>query len=276
MSIVPRVPLAAHRFIVTGERAGEDYFEDFDLWMTLAGCATVESLGYSRKLEPGDVFLVPPRIPVRFRIEENSHFQMVYSHFDLLLGDRVVNNARRYIKGRPPRISLPGIPAMNLFFTFDTMELTEELLQATRRDDEAAQLRVQSLILEVLSEARSDLVRSPAERTHGLPLVDAALGYLEKNMQRPLFVADVARELRVSASHLTRIFQAQLGESPIQALVRMRLARAREMLRDPRWNVQEIAVACGYESLSFFTRVFGRQHGCSPTAYRHQLRKLPR
>ncbi|NQU10561.1 helix-turn-helix domain-containing protein [bacterium] len=48
--------------------------------------------------------------------------------------------------------------------------------------------------------------------------------------------------------------------------------RAHSLLRDPTLNIGEAAAACGFESLSYFTRVFARAYGCSPTTYRRGFR----
>jgi AraC-like DNA-binding protein len=83
-------------------------------------------------------------------------------------------------------------------------------------------------------------------------------------------LADVARRLRVSESHLSREFHRATGLTFGEYLTRLRARQAREMLIQTRKSISEIALDTGFGSISQFNRVFRRIYGKPPSA----LRKL--
>jgi transcriptional regulator GlxA family with amidase domain len=64
-----------------------------------------------------------------------------------------------------------------------------------------------------------------------------------------------------------------MGIPPYRWLTKMRVERAKELLKDPRCELAEIALHCGFVDQSHFTRVFSRSEGYSPGRWRrlHRL-----
>jgi transcriptional regulator GlxA family with amidase domain len=69
-------------------------------------------------------------------------------------------------------------------------------------------------------------------------------------------------------STLERTIRRHLGITPQQLLQRMRMNRARHLLTASNLKVGEIALACGYESFSAFSRAFRQTFGCVPGSLR--------
>jgi AraC-like DNA-binding protein len=254
-------------------------FDDFDLLVPIEGRSTVEILGRSYPLDAGTCLLLPPMVAIIQHIAPDTDYRIAYFHFDIASRGEVLRDALDCVRplsegAATPTLTLPGLPALALFAPLDTARLADRLLRAVRRWDDVSQLQSQSLVMGALAEHRREALRPPRGRGRGASAVDAALEYLEDHLHRPIFVTDVARHLRLSPTHLTRLFRAQLHESPMQALIRMRLSRAQSLLRDPALNIGEVAAACGFDSLSFFTRVFTRKFGRPPTAYRREFGRL--
>lgn len=81
-------------------------------------------------------------------------------------------------------------------------------------------------------------------------------------------VERLAQRLGISDRHLRRIFEAQLGVSPLQYLQTRRLLSAKQLLADTRLPVTEIALVSGFASVRRFNAVFTAHYGLSPTALR--------
>jgi AraC family transcriptional regulator of adaptative response / DNA-3-methyladenine glycosylase II len=86
----------------------------------------------------------------------------------------------------------------------------------------------------------------------------------------PPSVEALARRLGVSDRHLRRIFEAQLGVSPLQYLQTRRLLSAKQLLADTRLPVTEIALASGFGSVRRFNAAFTAHYGLSPRALRRE------
>jgi AraC family transcriptional regulator len=81
-------------------------------------------------------------------------------------------------------------------------------------------------------------------------------------------LSDVAAGCGLSLSYFTRAFKQSTGDPPHRWLLRQRIERAKELLRDPQVTLAEVAVACGFADQSHFTRVFNASAGASPGVWR--------
>ena len=98
--------------------------------------------------------------------------------------------------------------------------------------------------------------------------VGRALALLHAEPQRRWTVDELAREVALSRSALAERFVAIVAESPMQYLMRWRLALAAQNLRSDREAIARVAERSGYESEAAFSRAFKREFGISPAAWR--------
>jgi transcriptional regulator GlxA family with amidase domain len=95
-----------------------------------------------------------------------------------------------------------------------------------------------------------------------------ALAYMEANVEEPASKARLAAVAGVSVRQLERLFAQHLGATPTEHYLRVRLDRARTLLRQTTLSVMETAVASGFVSPSHFSRAYRAQFGRSPKAER--------
>ena len=99
----------------------------------------------------------------------------------------------------------------------------------------------------------------------------AMLAFLHENYERPIQLCEVARAANVSPRECLRCFRRAMQTSPMQYLLKYRVARGAEELRArPADTVARVAAACGFDSPSNFTKNFRRFYGVSPKQYRRQ------
>lgn len=96
------------------------------------------------------------------------------------------------------------------------------------------------------------------------PLVQAVLTAIQLRYQEPLKLETVAREQYVNAAYLGRIFRAQTGQSFRDALTEERMRRADKLLQR-QVSVAEAAAAVGFEDPNYFSRVYKKHFGHSPS-----------
>lgn len=102
---------------------------------------------------------------------------------------------------------------------------------------------------------------------NGGALVRGAKQYIEENLHKNPTLAEIAAQLHVSQSHLSRIFKAEEGLSVVDYMISRRISHSIELLSKPGLRVSDIPELLGYESLSYFSRVFKRETGYSPKEY---------
>ena len=105
-----------------------------------------------------------------------------------------------------------------------------------------------------------------------LEYVESAISFISHNYSGPIDVGDISSNVGISRSHLYRVFMKHMGTSPNDYLTRFRIARACELLRQSSLPVGAIAASAGYDDQLYFSRVFKKIMGVSPTRYAAQGR----
>ena len=98
--------------------------------------------------------------------------------------------------------------------------------------------------------------------------VDHALSYINTYYDKDISVEDVANHVHLSVSRLRSLFTEELGYSPQEAIIQKRMATAKALLlsENPP-NIQTLAIMCGYNDPSAFSRRFKKEYGMSPSEY---------
>ncbi|EET61080.1 transcriptional regulator, AraC family [Marvinbryantia formatexigens DSM 14469] len=154
-------------------------------------------------------------------------------------------------------------------------EILSRIKKAVRlcqNEPEGYEFTVRSL----LSEIFFDLYcyrNAPAAETSAATASENArikqmLRYLQENYTRRVTVAELAAHANICERECLRCFQKVLHLSPIQYLIRYRIARSCILLRESDLSVLEISNLCGFESPSYFTKTFRQITGGTPTQYR--------
>jgi YesN/AraC family two-component response regulator len=99
-------------------------------------------------------------------------------------------------------------------------------------------------------------------------LVRQAMAYLHEHYAEPISREDLANHLGMSSDYLTLCFRREVGMTFVAYLNRYRVNQAKQLLGESDKNVTEVAMAVGFSDSGYFSRVFRRQVGVSPDAYR--------
>jgi AraC-like DNA-binding protein/mannose-6-phosphate isomerase-like protein (cupin superfamily) len=113
---------------------------------------------------------------------------------------------------------------------------------------------------------RPALVSGEFDRKQGM--VDAAIAYLEQHYGSDVSVADVARSAFISPSRLSHVFRAVTGMSLVDYLIQIRIDRAQHLLAETDQPVAQVSYELGIQSPAYFTRLFRRMTGLSPSEFR--------
>lgn len=101
-------------------------------------------------------------------------------------------------------------------------------------------------------------------------LQEMVVQYIRNNYQSELSMQDVARAMNYSEAYFCKLFKQCFGKNFTSYLTEYRVEEAKRLLEDPMVNIKEIGKAVGYGDSNYFTKVFRRVTGVSPTEYRVQ------
>lgn len=98
------------------------------------------------------------------------------------------------------------------------------------------------------------------------------IAHIRNNLHEPLTIEELSEKVCMSPSHFHRVFKNEMGISPVNFINNERIKMAESMLKDPNVRIKEVYMACGFNSLSYFNRLFKRQNKVSPKAYKQKSR----
>ena len=230
-------------------------------------------------LEPGDSVFVSGNMLHRIRQLSGSVPDPMPNivFFGSLIAPETGTVYTRYIQ---PILDCPELPYVVFRHSCCAHAPVHALIQDTYRllrDKplcfEMAVQRNLSSIFEYLTLHFNELPRTEATRVqlHTQVRVQQMLAFIYAHYAEALTLSDIADAASISRSEAGRCFQTYMGCSPVDALIRHRLQKAHGMLHDTSLTLQEIANACGFHSVNYFSRQFRQYYGYAPS----QARKSP-
>lgn len=94
--------------------------------------------------------------------------------------------------------------------------------------------------------------------------------YLEAHFSEPLSLDDIGRHVGMDRFALCRYYRQNQGITVMEQLKRIRVAKAKQYLRHMSCSIEEVGAMCGYNSHSYFGKIFREETGRSPREYREE------
>jgi two-component system response regulator YesN len=99
------------------------------------------------------------------------------------------------------------------------------------------------------------------------PNIRKATAYMKKHLHENISLGDVADEVGISAPYLSLIFKEEQGIGFLDYFMELRLDKAKTLLLEEKYELKEIAAACGFQNYPYFFNVFKKKVGMTPGAY---------
>ena len=107
------------------------------------------------------------------------------------------------------------------------------------------------------------------------PLVAEAVAAIRQNYMALYGVEELSEQLGVTKSHLVRAFKQEIGVPPGKYLTNVRIEAVKALLLSDEYNLEMIAGMTGFSGANYLCRVFKREVGVSPAAWRAAAAPLP-
>ncbi|MGN1339686.1 MAG: helix-turn-helix domain-containing protein [Oscillospiraceae bacterium] len=144
---------------------------------------------------------------------------------------------------------------------------------ASPGERECFEMRVQCEInraWELLYSHRGEMELAPAVKNeHVLQIrMQKMIGFIQNHYAEDVSLQDIANSASISRSEASRCFQSYLHTSPVNYLLKYRVERSMQLLRDNNMTVEAVALECGFSSSAYFCKIFRTHTGMTPKQYR--------
>lgn len=111
----------------------------------------------------------------------------------------------------------------------------------------------------------------PSKESMENHLISEVKKYMGKELEHTIRVTDICKKFGYSKSYLSKLFHQQCGETLINYITHLKIRRAKQLIREGNLNFAQISALLDFDNPQYFSRVFRRVTGMSPTEFRHSL-----
>lgn len=215
-------------------------------------------------LEPGDVLLVPAGEPHRLVETERPEFWGLGFCVPCFAAEDAGRLLEPFERVRAGASAVVRIPAERRAFLESLFRELEEAIDPKRGEPHAVQRSLLTLVLNEIQRA----ARWDADVSGPKGVVADSLAFIERNCLRPLTLKEVAKAVGRSPAYVTTALTRATGRSAVEWIIAGRMAEARRLLLHSDERVEDVAERVGYADPTHFIRMFQREHGATPAAWR--------
>jgi AraC-like DNA-binding protein len=237
-------------------------FHDFNLHVVISGKGYIKAKNDIHVLQQGDAFLYFPMEEQNYYSDRENPWEIVWVHFH---GEYL----KEFFIERGFHLS--NVWTLKLWSNVQhaIVNLLEEAETHAILHPSVLSTLTYGIISEFISQAESLTVNK------GLDIYNRIVGILPKMREmsaKPFELKCWAEDLNISTYYFCKMFKKTTGISPTNFIMLCRLQKSKQLLMEKReCTVKQIALECGYPSISYFGRLFLENEGLTPTQYRKKF-----
>lgn len=217
--------------------------------------------GKTYTVEKNQYIIIPPRTPYSFGADEKKPWTIYWLHFRGKLCDS-------FLPSHPnPSAILPNEHSR----LQDRIRLFEEIYSCFSMGYIKEYMLYSSMCLYMflasfiyLEQYRHYFI--PTQKEY--PFSSRVVHYMQENIENNITLEQLAAYFKYSPSHFSMLFQKETGTSPINFFIRLKMQKACQYIELTSLKLNDIATKLGFEEPAYFSRIFTKVMGMSPSAYR--------
>lgn len=236
---------------------------DFQLIYIASGKAHFHFDGKEQIVTAGHMVLYRPKEPQKYEYYGDDQTEAYWVHFT---GGDVTNILRSYGLSDDKKVFFcgSGIEYQAIF-----RNMINELQMC--RENYASMLEMYLRQMLILIQ-RYFLTTAKTENSRVVEEIDKATVYFNEHYNENICIDEYAENNHVSVSWFIRNFKHCTGVTPMQYILSKRIYNAEILLQDPTYNITEISEIVGYDNPLYFSRIFKKAKGLSPSEYRKSIK----
>lgn len=212
----------------------------------------------------GHMVIYRPKEPQRYVYYGTEQTEVYWVHFT---GSNVKNLMRSYGIADDMRVIHTGT-------SLEYVRIFKQMIQELQRCQADYKEMLTILLQQIFISVHRYLTTEHKLKNDYLDMeMEAAVKYFSENYNSELCIEEYAQSKGMSVSWFIRSFKEYTGTTPMQYILSIRINNAQMLLETTNYNVTEIGHIVGYENPLYFSRIFKKQKGVSPSEYKKQMKQ---
>lgn len=264
---LPHVLFAGESQTQPRHRLGPKVYDFYLMHLVLSGRGVFTVNGHSYELGAGHTFLIAPEQLISYESHAEDPWKYRWIAFKDGSSQQLTSEAG--FDGQSQLIHTGDIRKAAVLY--------RSIHAVFRKGNVTSTLQASAYLLQLLAfyaeHNGSEESQAPWQReSESEHLYKQIVHYMSTQYAHPVSIERMADSLGYNRAYLSRLFKKRTGVSPVSFLLKLRLDKAKLLLRErPELTVEQVAASVGLQDALYFSKQFRRQHGASPTAYRKQI-----
>ncbi len=236
---------------------------DFQLLYIAAGKAHFHFDGKEEIVTAGHMVLYRPKEPQKYEYYGEDQTEVYWVHFT---GSNVKNLLRSYGLTDDKRVFYCG---SDLEYQNHFRSMIQELQMCKEDYTEMLVIHLRQIFIMLHRYFKTSSKMSNSQIAEE---IDKATMFFNEHYNEDIRIDEYAEAHNMSTSWFIRNFKQYTGSTPMQYILSIRIYNAEALLKNPQYNITEIANIVGYDNPLYFSRIFKKVKGLSPSEYRKNIR----
>ncbi|MBQ7919049.1 MAG: AraC family transcriptional regulator [Lachnospiraceae bacterium] len=235
---------------------------DFQLLYIASGKAYFHFGERTEIVTAGHMVLYRPKEPQKYEYYGTDQPEVYWVHFT---GGNVKNLLRSYGLTDDKRIFYCG---SDLEYKNHFRAMIQELQMCKEDYPEMLEIHLRQIFIKLHRYLKTV---SRVDNSQIAEEIDKATIYFSEHYNEDICIEEYARKHNMSTSWFIRNFKQYTGSTPMQYILSIRIQNAEALLKGNQYNMTEIASIIGYDNPLYFSRIFKKAKGLSPSEYRKNI-----
>lgn len=232
---------------------------DFQLLYIAAGKAHFHFDDKEVIVPAGHMVLYRPKEPQQYEYYAEDQTEVYWVHFT---GNNVTNLLRSYGMTGKKKVFFCG---SNLEYQTLFRSMIHELQMCQDKYPEMLEMYLRQIFIQLQRHINTSI---KTDNSYAVEKINKAVRYFNEHYNEQISIDDYAKKEHFSISWFIRNFKLYTGFTPNQYILSKRIYNAEGLLQNSPYNISEIAQIVGYDNPLYFSRIFKKVKGLSPSEYR--------
>lgn len=236
---------------------------EFQINFITEGSGVLENKYGTFAIKQGSIFITFPGFWHRYKPNSKSGWTENYIGFDGTMARKLLSK---------PRFS-PKEPVFYFGIKEEILDSFLKIFDLVKKEQPGYQQIASGMVLKLLGYIISFEKQKGFSGKPIAQVIEAIRFEMRQNMEKDLNLEELAQQHHVSYSFFRKMFKKYTGVSPGQYILQLRIARAKELLISSDKSIKEISYELGFQSIYYFSNIFKKKEGYTPSFFRNKNRQ---